>query len=114
MEMLYNNPVMKKLSPPFIGFLQALGLSLYCGLVGVIFWKGNTWFGNLNNVVGPSIMLSIFVVSALICALIALSYPFIVFWDKKNTKQALQLVAYTAGWLFFIVILTLSIFALSH
>lgn len=105
---------MKKLSSPFIGFLQALGLTLYCGLVGIIFWKGNVWFGNLNNVIGPSIMLSIFVVSALICALIALSYPFIVFWDKKNTKQALQLVGYTAGWLFLFVIITLSIFVLNH
>ena len=104
---------MKKLSPPFIGFLQALGLIVYCGLVGFIFWKGNTWFGNLNNIIGPVIMLSIFVVSALICALIALGYPLMLFWDKKETKGALKLVTYTAGWLLLFVLIILSTFALT-
>jgi len=103
---------MKKISLPFIGFLQALGLSIYCALVGVIFWKGNTWFGKANNLIGSFAMLSLFVVSTLICALIALGYPFIVFWDKKNTKKALKLVIYTAGWLMFFVVITLFIFAL--
>ena len=104
---------MKKISLPFIGFLQALGLSFYCALVGLIFWKGNSWFGNMNNLTGPSIVLSLFVVSALICALIALGYPFIIFWDKKNTKQALKLVIYTACWLILFVVITLSLFALT-
>lgn len=104
---------MKKLSPPFIGFLQALGLSLYCALVGVIFWKGNTWFGKINNLLGPFVVLSLLVVSTLVCALIALGYPITVFWDKKNTKQALKLVFYTAAWLMLFVILTLTIFVLT-
>jgi hypothetical protein len=111
--MLYNNLAMKKLTPPFVGLLQALGLSIYCALVGTIFWKGNTWFGKMNNLTGPFAMLSLLVVSALICALIALGYPFIVFWDKKNTKKALQMVFYTACWLLLFVIITLSIFALT-
>lgn len=103
---------MKKFSPPFIGFLQALGLSIYCALVGIVFLKGDTWFGNIDNSFGPFAMLLLLVVSALICALIAFGYPFIIFWDKKNTKQALQLVFYTALWLLSFVIITLSIFAL--
>lgn len=104
---------MKRLSLPFIGFLQALGLSIYCALVGIVFWNGNNWFGKMGNSFGPFAMLSLFVVSALICALIALGYPFIIFWDKKNTKKALQLVLYTAGWLLLFVVITLSVFALS-
>jgi len=104
---------MKKLSSSLIGFIQALGLSIYCALVGVIFWKGNTWFGKANNLIGSFTMLSLFVVSALICALIALGYPFIIFWDKKNTKQALKLVIYTACWLVLFVVITLSLFALT-
>lgn len=104
---------MKRLSPLLIGFLQALGLSVYCGLVGIVFWKGDTWFGSVDNSFGPFAMLSLFVLSALICALIALGYPFIIFWDKKNTKQALQLVSYTAGWLLIFVVVTLSFFALN-
>jgi hypothetical protein len=105
---------MKKLSPLFIGFLQALGLSFYCALVGIVLWKGNAWFGNINVVIGPFAILSLFVVSAMICALITLGYPFMVFWDRKNTKQALQLVLYTAGWLLLFVVTTLTIFALSR
>lgn len=104
---------MKKLSPPFVGLLQALGLSIYCALVGIIFWKGNSLFGSANQYTGPFVILSLLVVSALICALISLGYPFIVFWDKKNTKKALQMVFYTAGWLLLFVIITLSIFALT-
>jgi hypothetical protein len=102
---------MKKFSPPIVGFIQALGLSFYCALVGIIFWNGNAWFGNNRNMMGPFAMLSLFVVSALVCALIALGYPFIVFWDKKNTKKAIQLVMYTAGWLILFVIITLFLFA---
>lgn len=104
---------MKKLSPPLIGLIQAFCLSLYCALVGVIFWKGNAWFGKANNLTGPFAMLSLFVVSALICALIALGYPFIIFWDKKNTKQALKMVVYTSSWLILFVVITLFIFSLN-
>jgi hypothetical protein len=105
---------MKKLSPPFIGFLQATGLALYCSLVALVFFNGERLFGSGGKTFVPFTMLSLFVVSALICALIALGYPFIIFWDKKNTKQALKLVGFTAGWLLLFVVLTLSIFALSH
>jgi len=103
---------MNKLSPLFIGLIQSVGLSLYCALVGTIFWRADTWFGNDSSILGPFAMLSLFVVSALICALIALGYPFIVFWDKKNTKQAIKLIIYTAGWLIFFITITLAIFAL--
>ncbi len=104
---------MKKLSLPFIAFLQALGLTLYCSLVGIIMWKGGTWFGQMTGYLGPVLILSLLVVSVLICALIAGGYPFLVFWDKKNTKEALTIVTYTAGWLVLFVafvMLLLSIF----
>jgi len=96
---------MKKLSLPFIAFLQAFGLVLYCSLAGLLFWQGNTWFGPMNNPLGPVLMLSLLVVSVLICALIAGGYPFLLFWNKKNTKEALTIVAYTAGWLLLFVVL---------
>jgi hypothetical protein len=105
---------MKKLSLPIIGLLQASGLATYVSLVAMIFWKGNTWFGKMDTILGPVAMLSLFVVSAMICALITLSYPFIVFWDKKNTKQALKIIMFTAAWLVFFVIVFLSSIALSQ
>ena len=100
---------MKRLSSPFIGFLQALGLTLYCSLVGIIMWQGNNWFGQMNNLLGPVLVLSLLVVSALICALIALGYPFLVFWDKKNTKGALMLIGYTIGWLVLFIALYMTL-----
>lgn len=104
---------MKKLSPPIVGLLQAIFLSLYCALIGTFFWKANSWFGNINNLFAPFIMLSLFVVSALICAIISLGYPFIIFWDKKNTKQAIKMVLYTAGWLILFIIIFLSFLVIS-
>ena len=83
-----------KRNPIFIGFLQSLGLSAYIFLIALVIWNGEVWFGRIGN----------FFVSAIICALIALAYPFIVFWDRKNTNEALKIVGFTAGWLAFFVI----------
>ena len=51
----------------------------------------------MNNYVGPLIVLSLFVASALICALITLSYPFTL-WQKGKIKDALKVILYTAFW----------------
>ncbi|KKU48828.1 MAG: hypothetical protein UX88_C0030G0008 [Candidatus Woesebacteria bacterium GW2011_GWC2_47_16] len=93
-----------KRNPIFIGFLQSLGLSAYIFLIALVIWNGEVWFGRIGNFLGPILFLSLFVVSAIICALIALAYPFIVFWDRKNTNEALKIVGFTAGWLAFFVI----------
>jgi hypothetical protein len=95
---------MKKPSLFFISFLQALGLTLYCFLVSLIFWNGATWFGAMNTFMGPFLLLSIFVVSAVICALMFGGYAFILFWEKKKTKEAMRLIFYTIGWLIFFVL----------
>jgi len=96
----------KKESLPVVAFLQALGLVVYCGLVGLIFWKGGDWFGKPPHLFfGPVMLLVLFVASALISALIVLGYPFILFWEKKKTVEALKLVIYTAIWLLFFIFL---------
>ena len=92
-----------------IGFFQAVGLTLYCSLVSILFWQGNKLFGNVPNYFGPFLFLIIFTTSALISALITLGYPFLLFWEKKQTKEALKLVGYTAGWLVLIAVLILGI-----
>ncbi|MEJ2347746.1 MAG: hypothetical protein P8Y17_00910 [Patescibacteria group bacterium] len=104
---------MKKKSLPLIAFLQALGLTVYCSLVAVIFWKGNTWFGPQNNLIGPTMVLVLLVVSVLICALIAFGYPVFLFWQKKETNRALKLVAYTAGWLVLFVLIFILVILLT-
>ena len=35
------------------GFLQALGVTVYCSLVGVFFWRANEIFGKADRYVGP-------------------------------------------------------------
>ncbi len=102
----------KKLSLSFIAFLQALGLVIYCSLIGLLMWQGETLFGPPYTFVGPSMFLVLFVVSALISALLILGYPFILFWEKKQTIKALKLVVCTIGWLVFFVGLFLLVLAI--
>lgn len=103
-----------KPSLSFIAFFQALGLTLYCTLIGLVIWQGENWFGKMNNLFGPILFLSLFVVSALICSLIALAYPFIIFWDEKNTKKALKILGFTALWLVFFVFCLIGIIGLNN
>lgn len=98
------------LSLPFIAFLQALGLVIYCLLVGLLIWQGNALFGPPFTFLGPTMFLVLFVASALISALIILGYPIILFWEKKQTIKALKLVACTTGWLILFVLLFIAIF----
>jgi hypothetical protein len=95
--------------PKLIAFLQATGLVFYCGLVGLIMWQGNSWFGPATNFLGPVLLLVLFVISALACALIGLGYPLILFWDEKKTKDALKLVTYTVAWLALYLFLIISV-----
>ena len=103
MDKLFSK--LNKLSLNKVAFLQALGVVSYCALVGLVFWRGDEWFGNMNIYLGPVMVLTLLSVSVLVCALLALGYPFILFWEDKKPKKAVKLVAYTAGWLAFYILL---------
>lgn len=96
----------KNYSLTLIAFFQALGLMIYCGLVAVLMWQGNRLFGKVPEYFGPLLFLMLFSTSALICALITLYRPFLL-WQEKKTDQALKLVIYTAGWLLMLTIIVL-------
>ena len=106
---------MKKvqLSLPFIGFLQATGLTTYCGLVGLLFWKGNNIFGKAPNFAGPFLVLVLLATSVLVCALITLAYPIYIFWEKKQTQKSLKIIGFTASWLLLFIILIIVTSAIS-
>lgn len=92
----------------FISFLQATGLAIYISLVSLIFWKGNEWFGPATNFFGPMLVLTLLVASALICGGMALGYPLYLALEKKKTKEAIRIVAYTTIWVIvFFGVLTL-------
>ncbi len=102
-----------KCSLGFIAFFQALGLVSYCSLIAVLFWKGNLWFGRVPNYFGPLLLLTVFTTSALVSAVITLSYPFIL-WQKKQLNQAVKLVVYTASWLVFFTFLIMALITVAH
>jgi len=101
--------VNKKLSLNFIGFLQALGLILYCGIVAILFWKGNKIFGKDPNYFGPLLFLVIFTTSALISALITLGYPTRLYLKTNDFKKPLKIILNMVVWLFVFILLTLSL-----
>lgn len=95
-----------KLSPAFIGFLQTAGFLGYIAIFGAIMINASALFGPLNNsgLLGPMLLLSLFVFSAIFCASVILAYPFYVFWEKKDFKTAVKIVANSVFWLFLFII----------
>jgi predicted transglutaminase-like protease len=98
----------KKLSLNSIAFFQALGLVLYCGLVALLLWKGNTIFVKVPNYLGPFLFLTIFSTSALICALITLTYPIKLYLKTSDVKKPLQIIIYMSLYLLIFILAILS------
>ena len=88
---------MKNLSLPFLAFLQATGLVVYISLVSQFFMHGEKWFGRMDHLFGPILMLLIFVLSATISALLVLGRSGYLFWGKKY-KESFTLLSWTIGW----------------
>ena len=102
----------KKLSNPLVkrGFLQALGITLYCSSIGSFMWTMNKIFPKDPNYFGPVAFLLLFSFSALVCALIVFYKPYRLFFDDRK-KDAIDLVLYTTCWLFvFLVLVFLLVF----
>lgn len=102
--------MLKKLSYPFIGFLQASGLFAYIlAVTSLINYLGSR-FNNSNGIFyGPMIFLMLFIISAVISATLVLGKAGILFWNKKY-KESFTLLGWTIGWcLFFFAFLMLLI-----
>ena len=104
--MIGKNVVKKRsFSLPFIAFVQALALVIYCFGVGFLMWRGEKWAGPPYSFLGPTLFLVLFVASALISSLLVLGHPFHLFWIQKKPAEGLRLVCLTTGWLVFFVVL---------
>ena len=92
-----------------LGMSQAVGVTIYCATIGILFWKGNQIFSNTPNYFGPVAVLLLFSASALICGLLVFYRPFKMFVDGKG-KEAADLVFFTALWVFafFLIFLALA------
>lgn len=98
-----------KMHPSSIGFLQALGVALYCLVVSGLlnsFQSGQT----LPQFWGLAIFLLLFVVSATITGLLVLGYPgYLIF--KHKIKRALSVFAYTLAFAVLIILIAMFVFA---
>ena len=94
------------------GFLQALGVFIYCSLIGLFMGSAESIFGKIDIPLGPILLLLIFSTSALICGVLVLYKPYKVFVEGKK-KEALTIVISTSVWLFvfsLLFLLTLAVF----
>jgi len=92
------------------GFFQAIGVAIYCTLVGLFMWNAENIFGKTDTFFIPIALLTLFSTSALICALIVFYKPYKLFFDGKK-KEAIDVVLSTAGFLIvFVVLLFTTIF----
>lgn len=97
----------KKMSIPFIAFLQTTGLVVYIVLLSVFF---NFVIPNIKNTnaqfYAPIIMLLLFIISAVISGLLVLGRAGFLFWEKKY-KESFTLLGWTVAWglLYFLLFL---------
>lgn len=86
------------------GVKQSLGISLYCATIGSVMSNADTFFGKQDTFITPILVLTMFSVSVLICALIVFKKPYELFFDGKK-KEAINVVVYTAVSLFIILLI---------
>jgi hypothetical protein len=100
-----------RLSLPFIGFLQATGLTVYVSFVVFLMQSMSTRGAPTNPMFQGISILLLFVLSAMVSASIMLGYPAWLYGGSK-TKQALAIVGWSIGWLlvYLIVFLCYALF----
>ncbi len=96
----------KKTSPVFVGLLQAVGVGLYCLLMGAFFRYGADHFPKQDTIFTGSLMMIILVFSAAVTGLTVFGRPAYLFLNKK-AKEALLVLGYTFIFLLFIIALSL-------
>ena len=87
-----------------LGLLQALGVTFYCSLVGLVMWKGNEVFGRVDSYLGPVTVLVMLSVSALVCGLLVFYKPYKLFFSDKK-EEAVNVVVSTAISLFVVLLI---------
>lgn len=103
---------MKNLSTQKIGFLQALGVLVYCVLVSSFMRYSGQLFDKGPGFWGPILMLMLLVFSAGLTGSLVFGYPVYLAMHKK-IKEALEVLAYTLVFLLFLVLVVWSGIVLS-
>lgn len=104
---------MNKPNLSLIGFLQALGLILYCSLIAGLFWMFDTYFNMPPRFVSTLIMLLLFVFSAAVTGTITFGYPAYLALNRQ-IKEALVVLSYTLLYCLSIIIVAIVFVAFSY
>jgi len=96
----------KKYNPSLIGFLQAAGVFIYCGLIAAFFFY-MTKTASQPGFFGFFLMLALLVFSAAVTGSLVFGYPSYLALVKNRIKEALTILTYTL--LYSLIIILLSI-----
>ena len=99
---------MKNSKLVLISILNALGTTIYIGLIALIMQNGEKIFGQMSNLFGPIAFLLLFVLSAAITGALVLGRPVLMYLENQK-KEALKLFFYTLGWLLIMIMIILAI-----
>ena len=106
---------MKQTMPaPVQALVSALGTLIYISLVACLMINGQWLFGpQMGTILGPIMLLLLFVFSATVTGLLVLGRPAYLFLTGDR-KTAISLLLYTVGWLFIITLGVLMILAFRY
>lgn len=96
---------LEKASASTLGFLQALGLILYCGLIALFFYtmtKSSTQPGFF----GFFLMLMLLVFSAAVSGSLVFGYPAYLALIRNKIKEALTILVFTLLYILGIILIT--------
>jgi hypothetical protein len=86
----------------------SLGVVIYIFLVAWLMSNGDKLFGKVDNVLSGVAVLLVFVLSAAVTGSLVFGKPILMYLDGKR-KEAVKMLGYTLGWLFFWLVIFFSL-----
>lgn len=96
----------------YFALRNTAGLALYVGFVAMIMANGNRIFGTqAPNYLSMMAFLMLFVLSALICSVLVLGQP-VLLYLRGQKAESVKLLGYTAATMFIFTVLVLAALAM--
>jgi len=100
--------ILENKSASTIGLLQALGITIYCGLIS-IFFNFMTKTTAKPEIFGFFLILNLLVFSAAVTGSIVFGFPAYLAVVKNKIKEALTILAFTALYALAIILITITL-----
>ncbi len=85
--------------------LSSVAVAVYTTAISWLLMNGENLFGKMIGIMGPAMILMLFIVSALITSLLVFGRPIYLYFDGQK-KEGVQLLFWTVGWLVLIVVVS--------